>query len=126
TTRKSNQGPSLADFEALNEYEPAIVSYLNKRNETSIEELKQNIQTKSGSDLIDFILEDIQQLKKSLSGPQGFGVIMTAMNASSWINENMKEWLGEKNVADTLSQSVPNNITSVIVVQVLVVYNVIC
>ncbi len=37
---------------------------------------------------------------------------MTAMNASSWINEKMKEWLGEKNVADTLSQSVPNNITS--------------
>ena len=30
----------------------------------------------------------------------------------SWINEKMKEWLGEKNVADTLSQSVPNNITS--------------
>jgi pyruvate,water dikinase len=85
---------------------------LIKRSETSIEELKQNIQTKSGSDLIDFILEDIQQLKKSLSGPQGFGVIMTAMNASSWINENMKKWLGEKNVADTLSQSVPNNITS--------------
>jgi pyruvate,water dikinase len=37
---------------------------------------------------------------------------MTAMNASSWINEKMKEWLGEKNVADMLSQSVPNNITS--------------
>src|SRR5260221_1267791 len=37
---------------------------------------------------------------------------MTAMNASSWINEKMKEWLGERNVADTLSQSVPNNITS--------------
>jgi pyruvate,water dikinase len=112
TPGKSNQGPSLADFKALNEYDPAIVSDLIKRSETSIEELKQNIQTKSGSDLIDFILEDIQQLKKSLSGPQGFGVIMTAMNASSWINEKMKEWLGEKNVADTLSQSVPNNITS--------------
>src|SRR5262249_46580565 len=40
------------------------------------------------------------------------GVIMTAMNAASWINENIKEWLGKKNVADTLSQSVPNNITS--------------
>jgi rifampicin phosphotransferase len=109
---KSNQGSSLADYKTLNEYDPAIVSDLIKRSETSIEELKQNIQTKSGSDLIDFILEDIQQLKKSLSGPQGFGVIMTAMNASSWINEKMKEWLGEKNVADTLSQSVPNNITS--------------
>src|SRR6266568_95712 len=94
TPGKSNQGPSLADFQTLNEYDPAIVSDLIKRSETSIEELKQNIQTKSGSDLIDFILEDIQQLKKSLSGPQGFGVIMTAMNASSWINEKMKEWLG--------------------------------
>src|SRR3989475_9138316 len=112
TPGKSNQGPSLADFQPLNENDPAIVSDLIKRSETSIEELKQNIQTKAGSDLIDFILEDIQQLKKSLSGPQGFGVIMTAMNASSWINEKMKEWLGERNVADTLSQSVPNNITS--------------
>src|SRR6266581_813263 len=112
TPGKSNQGPSLADFKTLTEYDPAIVSDLIKRSETSIEELKQNIQTKSGSDLIDFILEDIQQVKKSLSGPQGFGVIMTAMNASSWINEKMKEWLGERNVADTLSQSVPNNITS--------------
>ncbi len=109
---KSNQGRPPAGYQTLNDYDPAIVSDLIKRSETSIEELKQNIQTKSGSDLIDFILEDIQQLKKSLSGPQGFGVIMTAMNASSWINENMKEWLGEKNVADTLSQSVPNNITS--------------
>src|SRR2546429_1792327 len=109
---KSNQGSSLADYKTLNEYDPAIVSDLIKRSETSIEELKQNIQTKSGSDLIDFILEDIQQLKKSLSDRQSFGVIMTAMNASSWINEKMKEWLGERNVADTLSQSAPNNITS--------------
>ena len=37
---------------------------------------------------------------------------MTGMNAASWINEKMNEWLGEKNVADTISQSVPNNVTS--------------
>ena len=125
TPGKSNQGRSLADFQTLNEYDPAIVSDLIKRSETSIEELKQNIQTKSGSDLIDFILEDIQQLKKNLSDPQGFGVFMTAMNASSWINENMKEWLGEKNVADTLSQSVPNNITSEMGLELLDVADVI-
>jgi phosphoenolpyruvate synthase/pyruvate phosphate dikinase len=109
---KSNQGRSLTNFKALNEYDPAIVSDLIKRSETSIEELKQNIQTKSGSDLTDFILEDIPQLKKILFDPQSSGVFMTAMNASAWINEKMEEWLGEKNVADTLSQSVPNNITS--------------
>lgn len=37
---------------------------------------------------------------------------MSAINASLWINEKMNKWLGEKNAADTLSQSVPNNITS--------------
>ncbi|WP_462411622.1 phosphoenolpyruvate synthase [Neobacillus sp. Marseille-QA0830] len=94
------------------EINPSIVSDLINRSQTSIEELKQNIQTKSGSDLFDFILEDIQELKKILFDPQSTVVFMAAINASTWINEKMNEWLGEKNAADTLSQSVPNNITS--------------
>ncbi|AOT71874.1 phosphoenolpyruvate synthase [Geosporobacter ferrireducens] len=109
---KSNKGMSSADIQAQVGNDPTIVSGLIKRSQTSIEALKQNIQARSGSDLFDFILEDIQQSKKSLFDPQNMGVIMAAMNASSWINEKMKEWLGEKNVADILSQSVPNNITS--------------
>jgi pyruvate,water dikinase len=92
--------------------DPAIVSDLIRTSETSIEKLKQNILSKSGPALFDFIREDIQELKKILFDPQSMGVIMTAMNAASWINEKMMAWLGEKNVADTLSQSVPNNITS--------------
>jgi pyruvate,water dikinase len=91
---------------------PSIVSDLIKNSQVSIEELKHNIQRKSGSDLFDFILEDIQQLKKILFDPQSTAVFMAAINASSWINEKMYQWLGEKNAADTLSQSVPNNITS--------------
>ncbi|SEM78994.1 pyruvate, water dikinase [Paenibacillus sp. cl141a] len=94
------------------ENEPTIVNDLIQRSQTSIEELKHNIETKSGTDLFDFILEDIQQLKKILFDPQSSAVFMAAMNASSWINEKMNEWLGEKNAADTLSQSVPHNITS--------------
>ena len=102
----------LRIIKALNEYDPAIVADLIRHSETSIEALKHNIQTKSGLDLFDFILEDIQQLKKHSSDPQILSVIMTGMNASTWINEKMNEWLGEKNAADTISQSVPNNITS--------------
>jgi rifampicin phosphotransferase len=109
---KDNKAVSLPDYQTLNEYDPTIVSDLIKSSQTAIEALKQNIQTKSGSDLFDFILEDIQQLKKTLYVPQSFGVIMTGMNAASWINEKMNEWLGEKNAADTLSHSVPNNVTS--------------
>jgi phosphoenolpyruvate synthase/pyruvate phosphate dikinase len=108
----SSKGRSSAGFQAQIENDPAIVSDLIKNSQTSIEELKQNIQTKSGADLFDFILEDLQELKKILFDPQSSKVFMTAMNASSWINEKMYEWLGEKNAADTLSQSVPNNITS--------------
>ncbi len=109
---KSNKGKSSADIQAQIENDPTIVSDLIKRSQTSIEALKQNIYTQSGPDLFDFIKEDIQELKKILFDPQSSRVINTAMDASLWINENMNKWLGEKNAADTLSQSVPNNITS--------------
>jgi rifampicin phosphotransferase len=122
---KSNQGVSPAGFQTLNDYDPQIVSDLIKSSQTSIDELRRDIQTKSGSALFDFILEDVQELKKSISDPRSFGVIMTAMNASFWINENMMEWLGEKNVADKISQSVSNNITSEMGLELLDVADVI-
>jgi pyruvate,water dikinase len=109
---KSNKVMPSSGSQTQIENDPAIVSDLIKSSQASIEELKQNIQTKSGSDLLDFILEDIQQLKKILFDPRSSGVYMAAMDASAWINEKMNKWLGEKNAADTLSQSVPNNITS--------------
>jgi pyruvate,water dikinase len=37
---------------------------------------------------------------------------MSAMEASWWLNEHLEEWLGEKNAADVLTQSVPHNVTS--------------
>ncbi|MEH6938565.1 phosphoenolpyruvate synthase [Bacillus sp. JJ664] len=110
--QSSNKNVPSADSQVPLENNSTIVSELIHKNQASIEELKQNIQTKSGSDLIVFIKEDIQQLKKILFDPQSTAVFMAAINASTWINEKMNEWLGEKNVADTLSQSVPNNITS--------------
>ncbi|NQX58116.1 phosphoenolpyruvate synthase [Paenibacillus qinlingensis] len=106
--------PSRNHTDMLEQIEnnPNIVSDLIQSNRASVKELQHNIQTKSGADLIDFILDDIQQLRKILFDPQSTAVFMTAINASLWINEKMNEWLGEKNAADTLSQSVPYNITS--------------
>lgn len=116
--------PSSGSF-AQSEYDPTIVSDLIKRSQASIAELKRNIRTISGSDLFDFILEDIPQLKKILFDSQSLAVIIAAMEASAWINETMLEWLGEKNAADTLSQSVPNNITSEMGLELLDVADVI-
>jgi phosphoenolpyruvate synthase/pyruvate phosphate dikinase len=122
---KSPTSAPHRDYQALNDYDPAIVSDLIRSSQTWIESLKQNIQSRSGSDLFDFILEDIQQLKKTSADSQSFGVIMTGMNALSWVNEKMNEWLGEKNAADTLAQSVPNNITSEMGLELLNVADVI-
>ena len=109
---KSSSGKSFADIFAQIQDDPAIVSGLIKQSETSIAELKNHIQTKSGTELFDFIIDDIQQSKKSLFASQNLAAIIAVIDASTWLNEKMKEWLGEKNAADTLSQSVPNNVTS--------------
>ncbi|PWV48331.1 phosphoenolpyruvate synthase [Chitinophaga sp. S165] len=107
------QTTPLPDFQKKpTEADPDIVNTLIDSGQASIQELKRNIQSKSGSGLFDFIREDLHQLKNTLFKQQSLDVIIAAMNASSWINENINKWLGEKNVADTLSQSVPNNITS--------------
>jgi pyruvate,water dikinase len=39
-------------------------------------------------------------------------VVMAGMEATWWLNEKLQAWLGETNAADTLTRSVPNNITS--------------
>lgn len=102
-----------------------IVQELIKSSQSSLKELKQNIHNKSGVELIDFILEDIQKLKKIIFDPQSSAVLMTALDALTWINEKMYDWIGEKNATDILSQSVPNNITAEMGLSILDVADVI-
>ncbi|MBN9391616.1 MAG: phosphoenolpyruvate synthase [Chloroflexi bacterium] len=113
------------DYLAQFENNPAIVPDLIKQTQTSIEELRRNIQTKSGAELLDFIREDIQQLQKILFNPQSSAVIMAGLYALAWLNKRLLKWLGEKNVAGTLSQSAPDNITSEMGLELLDVADVI-
>ena len=110
-----DEGPGGAppgDAPAPIETDPAIVTELIERSQASIAALQRDIRTKSGPALLDFILADIQELKRILFDPQSHQVIMAAMEATWWLNEQLQEWLGEKNAADTLTQSVPHNVTS--------------
>ncbi len=122
---KNNRSAPPVDFQALNDYDPQVVSDLIQNSQASIDELRRDIQTKSGPALFDFILEDTRKLRNDISDSRSLGVIVTAMNAASWLNEKMMEWLGKKNAADTLSQSVSNNITSEMGLQLLDVADVI-
>src|SRR5580658_5401630 len=94
------------------ETDPAIVAELVERGQASIATLRRDIQAQSGPELFDFILADLQELKRVLFDPRGLQVILAAMQASWRLNELLETWLGEKNAVDTLTQSVPHNVTS--------------
>lgn len=100
--------PPSAPIEA----DPAIVAELIEGNETSVAALKRDIRTRSGPALLDFILADLQELKRVLFDPQSLRVIMAGMEATWWLNDHMQTWLGDKNAADALTQSAPHNVTA--------------
>ncbi|MEV0084819.1 phosphoenolpyruvate synthase [Saccharopolyspora sp. NPDC050642] len=105
-------GPSAGGEPAPIETDPAIVDELIARSQASLAAVEREIQAYSGPDLFDFILEDLQELKRLLFAPQSLQVIVAAMDATWWLNKQLRTWLGEENAADTLTQSVPNNVTS--------------
>lgn len=116
-----SEAPSQPGAETVNpaqeplapaDFDPSVVSDLIHRSQASLETLKQAIQAKTGPDLLDFIQEDLKELKALLFDPLSIKVLMAGFDASKWINDHLELWLGEKNAADVLSQSVPNNITS--------------
>jgi rifampicin phosphotransferase len=94
------------------ETDPAIVTELIEAAEASNAALARDIRAKSGAALLDCILEDIAELKRILFDPRSHQVFMGAMEASWWLNDHLEAWLGEQNAADTLTQSVPHNVTS--------------
>jgi rifampicin phosphotransferase len=105
-------GGPLGGAPAAIETDAAIVAELIERSESSIAALKRDIATRSGSALLDFIVADIQELRRISFEPRSLQVIMAAMQATWWLNEQLEAWLGEKNAADTLAQSAPHNVTA--------------
>ncbi|MET0908528.1 MAG: rifamycin-inactivating phosphotransferase [Ilumatobacteraceae bacterium] len=104
--------PPPAPTPAPIEADPAIVAELIEQNEASVAELQRAIRSMSGPALFDFIRADLQELKRLLVDPRSHRAFMSAIDASFWLNEHLSDWLGEQNVADTLTRSAPNNVTS--------------
>ncbi|MFD1535877.1 rifamycin-inactivating phosphotransferase [Nonomuraea guangzhouensis] len=105
-------GPPAGGPPAPIETDPAIVTELIERSQASIAALRRDIRTKTGPALFDFLLEAFQEHKRSLSDPLSMQAIMAGMEATWWLNDRLQEWLGEKNAADTLTLSAPDNVTS--------------
>lgn len=105
-------GPPAGGASAPIETDPAIVTELIERSQASVAALERDIRTKTGPALFDFLLEAFEEHKRVLSDPLSHQAIMAGMEATWWLNDRLQEWLGEKNAADTLTLSAPDNVTS--------------
>ncbi|HEY6478391.1 MAG TPA: rifamycin-inactivating phosphotransferase [Streptosporangiaceae bacterium] len=114
-TSRPDEGPAeqvAGVAPATIETDPAIVTGLIEHSRASIAALEDDIQARSGTALLDFIRADIQELRRILFDPRSHQAIMAGMQATWRLNELLQDWLGETNAADTLTQSVPHNVTS--------------
>ncbi|MBO4208593.1 rifamycin-inactivating phosphotransferase [Micromonospora echinofusca] len=105
-------GPPAGGAPAPIETDPAVVTTLVDRTRASVVALRREIRTKQGPALFDFLLEAFEEHRRILSDPLSVQVIMAGMEATWWLNDRLREWLGEKNAADTLTLSAPGNVTS--------------
>ena len=100
-------------FQAVKNYwknDASTVTRLMAKNEALMKELEQDIAGVSGDELFHFITAGAEKMKHAVS--DGYGAVFAGAYAADWLNKKMLKWLGEKNAADTLSQSVANNVTS--------------
>ncbi|GES27655.1 rifamycin-inactivating phosphotransferase [Streptomyces angustmyceticus] len=105
-------GPPAGGAPAPVETDPAVVTELIERSRASVAALERDIRTRSGPALFDFLLDAFEEHKRVLGDPLSLQAIMAGMEATWWLNDKLAEWLGEKNAADTLTLSAPDNITS--------------
>ncbi|MER8003460.1 rifamycin-inactivating phosphotransferase [Streptomyces sp. NPDC095613] len=105
-------GPPAGGGPAQVETDPAVVAELIERSQMSVAALERDIRTKTGPALFEFLLEAFEEHKRVLGDPLSLQAIMAGMEATWWLNDKLQEWLGEKNAADTLTLSAPDNVTS--------------
>jgi rifampicin phosphotransferase len=91
--------------------DPDYMKNMIAKNDALVQELEQRIAGKTGADLIDFILQDMDELFKTLV-LNNYGVGIIQYYAYTWVKNNMKKWLGEQDVTDALAQAATDNVTT--------------
>src|SRR5690606_38453342 len=93
------------------ENDDALVHKVFAKHDAEVRDLKQRINAKTGTDLFDFILQDMDEAYKSIV-LDNYGVGIVGVFAPNWLKKNMKKWLDEEDVTDILTQSLSNNVTA--------------
>jgi len=94
------------------EPDPALVAELIAESEQALDEAKRAIEGKSGGELLERIAADLRALKRQLSDPRSRTALMAGIDATWWLHDHLRDWLGDSSFVDVLSRSVDNNVTS--------------
>ena len=92
--------------------DPAIVTELIEQTDASVAKIAGALEAASGTAVFDLIEADLEERKRHVFDPRSLQAVMASVEATWWLNEHLEQWLGEKNAADVLAQSVPHNVTS--------------
>ncbi|HEX6443943.1 MAG TPA: rifamycin-inactivating phosphotransferase [Streptosporangiales bacterium] len=92
--------------------DPDVVPALMARDDEEIDALRRKIERLSGDDLFEFVVADLELMKKAMYDPRSMAVVYVGMYALNWINKHLEKWLGVKGAGDALTKSVKNNVTS--------------
>lgn len=103
-----NWGFAAIDCYRKNDHD--IVKKLIAQNEAVMHDMESKIIGLSGPELFDFVPKSFKIMKDAIF--TGYGAVFAGTYASSWLNKNLLKWLGEKNASDILAQSVPDNVTA--------------
>ncbi|QSO48556.1 phosphoenolpyruvate synthase [Alicyclobacillus mengziensis] len=93
------------------ENDAKLIHEIIAKHDAQVRDLENGINSKTGADLVDFIFRDMDEAYRSVV-LDNYGVAIAGVFASNWLKKHMKKWLKETDVTDILSQSLTNNVTA--------------
>lgn len=102
----------LAGFKIYRKNDPSIIDDYNHRMEAEIDKARDGLSRLTGKAVIEYILNDVDNLMRSLLDPVGLGPLMIAFFLTKPIDTAGKVLLGRDNISVDVSKSIKGNITS--------------
>ena len=93
-------------------YDEAEIDGYVERQKAAIEAARRKLEALSGTEALQFILDDQKNMRITISDPAGAGTILTAMLAAALIDRSVEKLTGQKAITNRLAKSVKHNVSS--------------
>ncbi|MGB4394887.1 MAG: phosphoenolpyruvate synthase [Tepidanaerobacteraceae bacterium] len=83
-----------------------------RRQKNAIKTVQSKLESLSGVEALQFILDDHKNMRITICDPAGAGTVLTAMLAAAFIDRTIEKVTGEKAISNRLAKSVKHNVSS--------------